>query len=105
MEMGTAMLERLRAMSLGEIAFRGRQEASKAFERLTPAPRATDAGDWLRAHAPSLAGSDAAIRMIREVAPARFFAGNSSSVAWLPRVNTERPRCRPRAMQSIHATE
>ena len=33
------------------------------------------------------------------------FGGSSSSVAWSPRVSTERPRCAPRARQSIHATE
>src|SRR4051794_31637872 len=35
----------------------------------------------------------------------RSFGGRSSSVAWLPLVITDRPRCVPRATQSIHATE
>src|SRR5262245_59792765 len=67
-------LQRLRSMSLTEIAYRGRQEAVKAFERLAPG-RAADADQWARAHAPSLAASDVALQVLREVAPRRFFAG------------------------------
>jgi hypothetical protein len=75
MEIRPATLQRLRAMSLTEIAYRGRQEAAKAFERLAPAGRATDGDEWARAHAPGLAGPDAALGIIRELAPRRFFAG------------------------------
>jgi hypothetical protein len=70
-----ATLQRLRSMSLAEIAYRSRQEAAKAFERLVPAGRAPDADDWARAHAPALAAPDAALEAIRDLAPRRFFAG------------------------------
>jgi hypothetical protein len=67
-------LRRLRSMSLSEIAYRGRQEAAKAFERLTPAVL-PERQAWLRTYAPAFAGEDAALRAIRERLPARFFAG------------------------------
>ena len=35
-------LRRLRSMSLTEIAYRGRQEASKAFDRLAPGAPTAD---------------------------------------------------------------
>ena len=35
----------------------------------------------------------------------RFAFGSSSSVAWSPRPRIPRPMERPRAVQSIHATE
>jgi hypothetical protein len=69
-----AKLRRLRSMSLTEIAYRGRQEAAKAFDRLTPAVR-PEAQAWLRTYAPALAQENAALRAIRERLPARFFAG------------------------------
>ena len=75
MELRPATLQRLRSMSFTEIAYRGRQEAAKAFERFAPAGRATDGDEWARAHAPGLAGSDAALGILREIAPRRFFAG------------------------------
>jgi hypothetical protein len=68
-------LLRLRSMSLTEIAYRGRQEAVKAFERFAPAGRAADADGWARTHAPSLADPDVALQIVRELAPRRFFAG------------------------------
>jgi hypothetical protein len=75
MELSPTTLQRLRSMSLTEIAYRGRQEAAKAFERFAPAGRAVDARAWARAHAPALAGPDAALGILRELAPRRFFAG------------------------------
>ena len=71
----TTTLRRLRSMSLAEIAYRGRQEASKALERIAPAGRAVNADGWARAHAPALAAPGAALRLVREVAPRRFYAG------------------------------
>jgi hypothetical protein len=76
MELRAATLQRLRSMSLTEIAYRGRQEATKALERLAP-PRAEDADDFARAHAPGLAREGAALWAIRDVAPTRFFTGAS----------------------------
>jgi hypothetical protein len=75
MDIRPATLQRIRSMSLTEIAYRGRQEAAKAFERLAPAGRAADADDWARAHAPALVAPDAALDVFRRVAPQRFFAG------------------------------
>jgi hypothetical protein len=75
MDLGPATLQRLRSMSLTEIAYRGRQEAAKAFERFAPAGRVADADEWARAQAPGLAGPDAALGILRELAPQRFFAG------------------------------
>jgi hypothetical protein len=56
-------------MSLTEIAYRGRQEAAKAFERFAPAGRAADADEWARAHAPSLTESDVALQVVRDARP------------------------------------
>ena len=75
MEIRPAALQRLRSMSLAELAYRSRQEAAKALERLAPAGRATDGDEWARAHAPGLGAPDAALWFIRELAPRRFFAG------------------------------
>src|SRR6185436_7573364 len=60
-------LRRLRAMSFTEIAYRGRQEASKAFDRLAPGAPTADSRGWARAHAPSLDAPGAA----RALEPAR----------------------------------
>ena len=70
-------LRRLRSMSLTEIAYRGRQEASKAFDRLAPGAPTADSWGWARAHAPSLDAPGAALRLLRDVAPRRFYAGVS----------------------------
>jgi hypothetical protein len=67
-------LNKLRAMPLAEIAFRSRQHAATWIERLSPAARTVDPEKWLRTHAPDLAGPEAALRLIRERAPGRFFA-------------------------------
>ncbi len=75
MEIRPAALQRLRSMSLAELAYRSRQEATKAFERLAPAGRAVAADEWARAHAPGLEAPEAALWFIRELAPRRFFAG------------------------------
>jgi hypothetical protein len=72
-----ARLGRLRSMSLTEIAYRSRQEASKALERLAPVRPIVDAKAWLESHAPSLANDGASLQVIRDRAPRRFFAGVS----------------------------
>ncbi len=51
------------------------------------------------------AGTSAAGRGANRSGSCRARGGSSSSVAWSPRVRTPRPRCRPRARQSIQATE
>jgi hypothetical protein len=79
MELSASTLQRLRAMSLTELAYRSRQEAAKALERLAPATRATGGDEWARAHAPVLAAPDAALDVFRELAPRRFFAGVSDT--------------------------
>jgi len=61
-------------MSVAEIAFRGRQEVAKAFDRIGPS-ESGGPGAWLDAHAPALARPDTALRIVREEAPHRFFAG------------------------------
>ena len=55
-------LRRLRAMSVAEIAFRGRQEVAKAFDRIGPS-ESGGPGAWLDAHAPALARPDTALRL------------------------------------------
>ncbi|HEY6360386.1 MAG TPA: alginate lyase family protein [Vicinamibacterales bacterium] len=68
-------LRRLRDMRFAEIAYRGWQEASKWLERVTPTEQFDHPEALLRRHAPDLADPDAALRVVREAAPARFFAG------------------------------
>ena len=65
MDLRPARLQRLRSMSFAEIAYRSRQEAAKALERLAPAGRVTP--------------PDTALDIIRRHAPARFFAGASDA--------------------------
>jgi uncharacterized heparinase superfamily protein len=62
-------------MSWLEIAGRSRQEASKLIERSVARERSFDARTLLRRHAPSLASPSAALDVLRQSAPARFFAG------------------------------
>ena len=69
-------LERLRHLSLSEIAYRGRQEAGKWLDRVLPAGRTPqDAHDLLMRQAPALAEPGAAIEYLRRAARERFFAG------------------------------
>lgn len=68
-------LERIREMSLTEIAYRGQQEATKLIERLAPLESYADPRLLLEDRAPALATPDAALRWLRDTAPDRFFAG------------------------------
>jgi Heparinase II/III-like protein/Heparinase II/III N-terminus len=68
-------LRRLRTMPLTEIAYRSWQEASKWLERVSPVAREVDPEKWLRTLAPELAHPEAALQLIRERVPRRFFAG------------------------------
>ena len=68
-------LRRLRDMRFAEIAYRGWQEASKWLERVTPLEQPELPEALLRRHAPELADPAEALRIVREVAPGRFFAG------------------------------
>ena len=68
-------LHRIREMSLTEMAYRGRQEASKWLERLPRIGWPANPGAALADHAPDLADHLAALQILRETAPRRFFAG------------------------------
>jgi hypothetical protein len=68
-------------MSLTEVAYRGHQEAAKLLERLVAVGRYPDAVDLLESRAPSIATADAALRLVREIIPGRFFAGASDPAA------------------------
>ena len=68
-------LRRLRRMPLAEIAVRGRQEAAKLLDRVTTSDRPIDPATILRDHAPAFGDHEAALQILREAAPKRFFAG------------------------------
>ena len=65
----------LRDMRFAELAYRGWQEASKWLERVAPVEPPDHPEALLRKHAPELADPDEALRILRDVAPQRFFAG------------------------------
>jgi hypothetical protein len=73
-------------MPWSEIAGRARQQAAKVIDRVTSVDRPIDAEAILREHAPALADPKAAMGILQEAAPARFFAGveNLRSVALAP---------------------
>lgn len=81
-----ATLLRLSRMPWREVAVRGRQEASKWIDRLTAVDRAMDAPGLVARHCPELALPTAALQVLRESAPHRFFAGavNPSATGRLP---------------------
>src|SRR5690349_13125745 len=68
-------LTRLWQMSLMEIAIRGRQEARKLFERFGLPADYGDPATVLRHRAPALANPAAALNVLREAIPRRFFEG------------------------------
>ena len=68
-------LRRLRHMPLTEIAGRSRQEAAKLLDRVTRVRRPASPQAILRDHAPAFLDSGAALGILREAAPSRFFAG------------------------------
>src|SRR5688500_7108294 len=68
-------LRRIRDMRCAEVAYRGWQEASKWLERVAPIELPAHPEELLRKHAPELADPLAAVRILREIAPQRFFAG------------------------------
>src|SRR5687768_12795252 len=72
---GYSRLRRLARMPLAEIAGRSRQEAAKILERLTTTERPIDPATILREHAPAFVSDQAALQILREAAPKRFFAG------------------------------
>jgi hypothetical protein len=77
-------------MSLAEIACRGRHEASKWIERLALRRAAADPRRLLENRAPGLAEPDMALRVLRERAPGRFFAGAADRAA-LDALHARRP--------------
>src|SRR5688500_1252714 len=68
-------LRRLRDMRFADIAYRGWHEASRWIVRVAPVEQPEHFEALLRRHAPELAEPAAALRILREVAPTRFFAG------------------------------
>jgi uncharacterized heparinase superfamily protein len=68
-------LRRIRDMRFAELAYRGWQEASKWLERVAPIELPEHPEALLRKHAPELANADDALRIVRDIAPQRFFAG------------------------------
>jgi uncharacterized heparinase superfamily protein len=68
-------LRRLARMPFSEIAGRGRQEAAKILERLTADDRTIDPESILRHHAPAFVDREAALQILRDAGPKRFFAG------------------------------
>jgi hypothetical protein len=68
-------LRRIAEMSLAELAWRGRHEASKWFERVARSRFDVDPRALLEDRAPGLADPEMALRVLREQAPRRFFAG------------------------------
>jgi hypothetical protein len=68
-------LGRIAEMSLAELAYRGRHEASKWLERFARRRADVDPRALLEDRAPGLADSEMALRVLREQAPRRFFAG------------------------------
>ena len=62
-------------MRFAELAYRGWQEASKWLERVAPIELPEHPEALLRKHAPELADPDEALRIVRDIAPQRFFAG------------------------------
>jgi uncharacterized heparinase superfamily protein len=68
-------LRRIRDMRFAELAYRGWQEASKWLERVAPIELPDHPEALLRKNAPDLADPAAALRVVREMAPNRFFAG------------------------------
>jgi hypothetical protein len=62
-------------MPLAEIAVRGWQEAAKLIDRFTTIDRPVDPPLLLREHAPVLADPHAAVAILRELVPQRFFQG------------------------------
>ena len=66
---------RIRDMRFAELAYRGWQEATRWLERVAPPERLDHPEALLRKQAPDLTDADAARRLLRDAAAARFFAG------------------------------
>ena len=71
------MLRRLRQMTWTEIAYRGRQQASKWIDRVHSTSRSRSGHERLRLHELTEAATIQARERFRSLAPARFFAGAS----------------------------
>jgi uncharacterized heparinase superfamily protein len=70
---------RIRDIRFAELAYRSLQEASKWLERVAPVEWPERPDTLLKKHAPVLAQPEDAIRILREEAPRRFFAGVAQS--------------------------
>jgi hypothetical protein len=77
----TRRLRKLRTMPASEIAYRSWQEASKWVGRISPATVAIDPATWLLSRAPAMADPDAALSIVREQLPQRFFEGAADANA------------------------
>ncbi len=72
---GRRLSRTIRDMRFAEIAYRGWQHASKWIELVAPSEQPSHTDDILRRHAPELIDPAMALRVVRERAPQRFFAG------------------------------
>src|SRR5262245_26040704 len=70
-------LTRLRAMTVWELADRGRQEVLKRVDRLPLRTGQTDPRMVLEQYSPTLANPASALDALRATLPRRFFAGLS----------------------------
>jgi hypothetical protein len=68
-------------MTWSEVAYRGHQEAAKLIERISACGGYPEPESSLRNRAPAVATPDAALRLVREAVPRRFFAGASDAGA------------------------
>jgi hypothetical protein len=62
-------------MSFAEVAYRGHQETAKLIERVTACGRYPDPAALLQSRAPAIAMPGAALRLVRDIVPRRFFGG------------------------------
>ena len=82
-------LPRFRDTRFAEIAYRGWQQASKWLELVTPVEVIARPEEILEKHAPALADPVIAARVLRELAPQRFFTGaTDAAVATMLRQRT-----------------
>ena len=82
-----------RDVSLAEIEYRGRQEASKWLERVS-GPRPQTPESILARRAPALAQPDRALALLRESLPGRFFTGATEAAALSAFADRCSGRCR-----------
>jgi hypothetical protein len=87
-------VEGRRDVSLAEIEYRGWQEAAKWLERVSGPPRVSTPASILGRRAPQLASPDAALALLRDALPDRFFPGATDSAALAEFTDRCSGRCR-----------